>query len=60
MKSINNIGGYGSYVYSRMKILDLVFVIKMFELQILKFELLNLQKIKILNLKSSKIEKLKF
>jgi hypothetical protein len=40
MKSINNIGGYGSYVYSIMKKLDLISVIKMFELQILKFELL--------------------
>ncbi len=46
MKSINNIGGYGSYLYSSMKNLDLIFVIKMFELQILKFELLNLQKLK--------------
>jgi hypothetical protein len=33
---------YGSYVYSGMKILDLIFVTKMFELEILKFELLDL------------------
>ncbi len=38
MKWINNIGGYVSYVYSDMKIPDLIFVTKMFELENLKFE----------------------
>ncbi len=46
MKWINNFGGYGSYVYSSMKISDLIFVTKMFELENLKFELLNLKKLK--------------
>ncbi len=38
MKWINNIGGYVSYVYSDMKIPDLIFVTKRFELENLKFE----------------------
>jgi hypothetical protein len=62
MKWINNIGGYGSYVFSSMKISDLIFVTKMFELEILKFELLNLKKLKnwkILNLKKLTIWKSK-
>jgi hypothetical protein len=46
MKWINNIGGYGSYVYFSMKNSDLIFVTKMFKLEILKFELLNLKKLK--------------
>jgi hypothetical protein len=50
MKWFNNVKGYGSYVYSDMKISDLISITKMFELQNLKFELLNLKKIK--NLKS--------
>jgi hypothetical protein len=52
MKWINNIKGYGSYVYSDMKISDLISITKMFELQILKFELLNLKKLKIWKSKS--------
>jgi hypothetical protein len=34
-------GGYGSYVYSGTKISNLISITKMFELENLKFELLN-------------------
>jgi hypothetical protein len=46
MKWIKNIGGYGSYVYSGTKISNLISITKMFELENLKFELLNLKKLK--------------
>jgi hypothetical protein len=52
MKWIKNIGGYGSYVYSSMKILNMISVTKMFELENLKFELLNLKKLRNENWKS--------